>query len=193
MKNKILSLTLIILFLFISANSLYSRNLSGNSLFADHKSRRIGDLLTVKIIETASASNEAKTSTSNSNGLALAGAGTGALDFVPTMGATGSSSLSYSGTGKTERKGSLKAVIECKLREILPNGNFIVEGNKIIEVNGEKQITSLEGLIRPEDIDDNNSINSNNIANLKITYTGVGVVEEAEDPGMITRFFNWLF
>jgi len=190
-KHIIIPLTLVIFLMFSS--DLYSRNLSGNSLFADHKSRNVGDLLTVKIIETASASNEAKTSTSNSNGLALSGAGTGALDFMPSLGATGSSSLAYSGTGKTERKGSLKAVIECKLVEILPNGNYIIEGNKIIEVNGEKQITSLNGLIRPEDIDENNSVNSNNIANLNITYTGVGVVEEAEEPGMITRFFNWLF
>ena len=195
MKGNIYFVKIIILtFIFISSNSiLYSRNLSGNSLFADHKSRNVGDLLTVNIIVSASASNEAKTSTSNSNGLALSGAGTGALNFVPSLGATGTSSMAYSGTGKTERKGSLKAIIECKLVEILPNGNYILEGNKILEVNGEKQITSVNGLIRPEDIDENNSINSNKIANLQITYTGVGVVEESENPGMITRFFNWLF
>lgn len=179
--------------LLIAIPSAFARDLSGNSLFADHKSRKIGDLLTVLIVESAQASNEAKTSTANSNSLAMSGKGSGALDFIPEFGASGSGSNTYAGSGKTERKGSLKATLAVRISEILANGNYIISGSKRIEVNGEKQITALEGLIRPEDILDNNSIYSNNIANLEITYSGEGVVADVEDPGLLTRVINWLF
>ena len=188
MKNIILAMLIL-----IAGSAVNARDLSGNSLFADHKSRQVGDILTVMIMDNAQASNEAKTSTGTSSKLGGTASATGALDFLPALGVDGSMSNTYSGSGKTERKGTLRATLAARITEVMPNGNFLIEGSKAVEVNGEKQITSLNGLIRPQDILDNNAVYSNNIANLQITYTGDGVNSDAEEPGMITRFVNWLF
>lgn len=185
MKNTIKALIILALFA--------TQAVVGQSLFSDHKSIGAGDLLTVRIYESASASNEAKTTTANSNQLSMSAGGTGTLDFVPEMGLSGSNGNSYSGSGKTERKGSLTTTITCKIVDVLPNGNFLIEGSRQIEVNGETQVTYISGLVRPKDISDDNSVYSNNVANLQVTYSGKGVVEDAEDPGVVTQFFNWLF
>ncbi len=181
------------LIILILINLSFARELKESSLFADHKAKDLGDILTVYIMETASASNEAITSTSNSNKLSLSAQGSGSLDFIPEMGMSGGNSNSYAGSGKTARKGTLKATLQVYVKEVLPNGNLLIEGDKVVEVNDEKQITSLSGIVREEDIRANNTIYSNLIANLQITYSGKGVVKEAEEPGIFTRFFNWLF
>lgn len=182
-----------IIIVFMLFGNLAARDLSGNSMFSDHKSRQIGDILTVTILESAQASNEAKTSTANSNKLSISGAGTGALDFVPTMGLSGANGNTYSGSGKTERKGSFRTNVSVRIKDILNNGNYIIEGDKVVNINGEKQITSLSGIVRAEDIADNNIVYSNKIASLQIVYTGEGKIKDAEEPGIITQFFNWLF
>lgn len=174
-------------------SQLNARDLSGKSLFADHRSREVGDILTVLIMDNAQASNEAKTSTGTSSKVGASAKATGALDFIPLMGADGTLSNSYSGSGKTERKGVLKATLAARITEIMPNGNFLIEGSKTVEVNGEKQITAINGMVRPQDILDNNAIYSNNIANLQVNYTGDGVNSDAEQPGIMSRFINWLF
>ncbi len=182
----------IILILVITSFS-FSKDLSGNSIFADHRARAIGDLIIVNINDNSSASNEAKTTTSNSGSLALSAKGSGFMDFVPEMGADASNSSSSSGSGKTERKGSVVAVVTARITDIMSNGNLIIEGDKVIEVNGEKQITSVSGVVRPKDINGDNEIYSNQIAGLEVAFTGSGVVADAEEPGLFTRFFNWLF
>ncbi|MBN1968126.1 MAG: flagellar basal body L-ring protein FlgH [Candidatus Delongbacteria bacterium] len=182
-----------IFFLLIITLSSFSRNLSGNSLFSDHRARKVGDIVTVMINESSSASNEAKTTTSSSAAIKLAGQGTGPLDFIPQVGLDGSNSNSSSGSGKTERKGKVVAVVTAKIVDILPNGNILLEGNRVIEVNGEKQITTVSGMIRPQDIDDENVVLSTQIAGLEVNYTGSGAVADAEEPGIISRFFGWLF
>jgi len=184
---------LVLLMVILSVTSLSARDLSGKSLFADHRSREIGDILTVMIMDNAQASNEAKTSNGTSSKIGASAKASGALDFIPLMGADASLDNSYTGSGKTERKGALRATLAAKITEILPNGNLLIEGSKTVEVNGEKQITALNGMVRPQDILDNNAIYSNNIANLQINYTGDGANADAESPGMISRFINWLF
>ncbi|PID30179.1 MAG: hypothetical protein CR982_01605 [Candidatus Cloacimonadota bacterium] len=182
-----------ILIVLAMASFSFSKDLSGNSIFADHRARAIGDLIIVNINDNSSATNEAKTTTSNSGSLSLSAKGSGFMDFIPEMGGTASNSNSSSGSGKTERKGSVVAVVTARITDILTNGNLVISGDKVIEVNGEKQITSVSGVVRPKDINGDNEIYSNQIAGLEVSFTGAGAVADAEEPGIFTRFFNWLF
>jgi len=174
----------------------------GGSLYSDIKASKVGDVLTVLIFESSSASNRAETSTKKGDAikgnLAASGAkGIGALSFLPLYGAKGSVTAGvekeYKGTGATSRSGTLTAQISVMVTEVKENGNLVIKGERVIEVNREKQIITLTGEVRPEDISSDNTVHSYNIANARISYTGKGIVSTAKRPGLLARIFNWLF
>ena len=186
-----------ILVIFLLANFAYAGGgLYGNSatLFSDHRACGVGDIITIEIVEIASASNEASTDIKKdqSGSLSLS-QGTGFLDFIPVGGFTNSMKNDYSGEGKTSRKGNLKAKITARITQVLPNGNLLIEGSRIVDVNGEKQTTILTGIIRPQDITPKNTIYSYNIADAQISYKGRGTIDTAQRPGLLARLLNWIF
>lgn len=166
---------------------------SGKTLFSDHRARGVGDIITIEIVEVAQASNESSTQTQKSQENQIDASGSGPLDFIPLTGLKSEISNDYSGKGKTSRKGNLKAKITARIIQILPNGNFLIEGSRVVDVNGEKQITVLTGVIRPADITPENTIYSYNIADAQISYKGRGPVNSAGRPGILARIINWLF
>lgn len=99
----------------------------------------------------------------------------------------------FKGKGQTERNGSLIATVSATITEVYANGNLMIQATKEVTVNNETEILELVGTIRPEDISSNNAILSSRIADAKIKYSGEGTLSETQDPGVITRFFNWLF
>lgn len=164
------------------------------SLFSDHKARKIGDLVTVLIIENAQASHMAKTVTKkNHKTEAKGGPGTGSLNFIPLFGFSGEGKNEYDGQGSTIKSGSLKAQMTVTIVGIKDNGNLLIQGTRVIGVNEDKEALILKGEIRPQDILNNNSVYSYSIANAEISYKGKGVVNTGSKPGIIARFLNWLF
>ncbi len=166
----------------------------GNSLFADHKSYTVGDIITVIITEKSSASTSANSATSKdfSHGFATQ-PGTGPLKFIPISSLSTSAKNSSSGNGKTTRDGSLNAKMTAKIIKVEDSGNLRIKGEKVVNINGEKEITTLEGTVRSQDIFSNNTVYSYNIADAKISYTGKGPIHDASKVGLITRLFNYLF
>lgn len=165
-----------------------------NNLYSDHRAVRMDDILTVMIVESAKAGSESNTNTSkeNSMGVSTAG-GSGALKFIPSLGVNGSNKVGYDGKGGTSRKGNLVATLSARVVKVLDNGNLIIEGSKVVEINEEKEIIKLTGEVRPADIQTNNIIYSSNIADAQITYTGKGVANTGQRPGLLARFINWAF
>ncbi|HLV32947.1 MAG TPA: flagellar basal body L-ring protein FlgH [Chitinispirillaceae bacterium] len=190
MKIKgIASLTLLtVLIVFGSAGAnLYS-------LYSDQRAMRVDDILTIIIEESAKAGSQSNTNTSKENSMDLdGGGGTGVLGFIPRFGASGGSKVNYGGKGGTSRQGSLVATISARVVEVLDNGNLIIEGSKVVEINEEKEIIKLTGMVRPADILKNNVIYSSSIADAEITYTGKGVANTGQRPGFLARFINWIF
>lgn len=182
--------------IFILTGSVYAGGLygSGVTLYSDHRAHSVGDVVTIEIVEVATASNEASTELKKEHDSSLnLSAGTGALDFIPMAGYNTSNSNDYSGEGKTSRKGNLKAKITAVIKEILPNGNLLIEGSRIVEINGEKQITVLTGIIRSADITPLNTVYSYNIADAQITFKGSGAVQTGQRPGLFAKIVNWIF
>ena len=163
------------------------------SMFADRVARHVGDVLTIQIIENTTATAVAGTNTKEEYDAGLQGSGTGGLDFIPLFSAGGSSKSEHKGDGRTVRQGRLTGVISARVVEVFPNGNLRVEGQKTLIINGERQLTVLSGVVRPEDISPGNVIRSDLIADAEITFKGKGVLANTERPGFFARIFDWFF
>lgn len=164
------------------------------NLYNAHRAMRADDILTVVIVESAKAGSQSGTSTQKQNDLSLQGAnGSGLLKFLPSFGASGSSKVDYDGKGGTTREGNLVAKISARVVKVLDNGNLVIDGSKVVEINEEKEIIKVNGVVRPQDIEGNNIIYSYNIADAQITYSGKGVANTGQRPGLLARILNWIF
>lgn len=180
--------------------SLWNR--SNGSLFADHKARNIGDIVTIVIAEKSSASREATTSSGrdttfhagvpNFFGLENHDFVTGSnLDMSNLINADFSNS--FEGNGKTVRSGDLTASLSTQVIDVYPNGNFKIRGGKEVMVNSEVQIIYLTGIVRPVDITAANTVDSNKILNARISYTGRGPVADKQEPGWLARTLDHIW
>ena len=171
------------------------------SLFSDNKAHRVGDILTIVVNETATAASQAATKTSKSENMSY-GPGTGptAINFgpihfglgsLPALGLSGSTGSDASGT--TSRSDNLAARITVTVKEVLPGGNLLVEGNRKVGMNAETQEITLTGIVRPQDIAADNTIQSPLVADAQIKYGGRGPIADKQHAGLITRLFKILF
>ncbi len=163
------------------------------SLYSDHKARQTGDLLTVLIVEFTTAENEAETNTESSDESSLSAGGSGALDFFPEIGFNGSIGNEYSGSGSNSRTGSLKGKITVRIDSTEGTDIYYVSGTRVLDVNNEKQVMELTGVVRGRDIQPDNTIYSYNVADANIVYEGQGIVQAAQKPGLLRRILNWVF
>ncbi|RNC67262.1 MAG: flagellar basal body L-ring protein FlgH [Desulfuromonadales bacterium] len=170
----------------------------------DLKARKKGDILTVVIVENASASKEATTDTDRNATVSasipyLMGLEKSATLFQKWTNADpnnlvgASTSSKYQGSGATTRKENLFATMSAKVVEVLPNGNFMIEGRRNVKVNNEDQIIVLEGTVRPRDITPDNQISSSLIADARITYTGKGVISDRQRPGWLMNILDYIW
>ena len=173
-------------------------------LVDDMKARRIGDTLTVVIIEQTSASKAATTATGRSgsvtagvpNFLGMETNMTGIKNWMDMSKLISASTDSkYDGSGSTTRKDNLTATITARVIDVLPNGNLLIEGKRNVKVNNEDQVILLEGTVRPRDISPENLINSAQVADARITYSGNGVISDRQRPGWLMNIvdFVWPF
>ena len=163
------------------------------SLYADHKARRMGDIVTIIIAESSKASKSTATSTSKKSGSNGSLSDFFGLASLPLkMGADAESD--YSGSGTTTRSGSMNARISASVKEVLPNGNLVLEGTRRVTVNDDIQIITVSGIVRPEDIRSDNTVLSIYMADAQIRYDGKGPM--MQKPGILTRIlqtpFHWI-
>ena len=83
--------------------------------------------------------------------------------------------------------------MSARVVKVLENGNLVVEGSKVVEINEEKEIIKIKGVVRPQDIEADNTIYSYNIADAEITYSGKGTVHNGHRPGLLSKLLNWIF
>jgi len=169
---------------------------TGNSvsLYSDVKASKVGDVLSVIILESNSASKNSRTATRKQNKAAAKGEATsGALRGL-FPGAGGSLDLSdqYSGQGATTRTGQLNSRMSVKVVDVLPNRDLVVEGTKTLEINEDMEVVTLSGIIRTSDISSSNTVFSHQIGNARFVYKGTGALSQAQRPGILTRIINWL-
>lgn len=177
-----------------SRTATQPRNVRQTSLYADVNARSVGDILTVAIVERSSASNNTTISTSRDTKFDDQGAaGTGALSFLPDFGLSLDLSHDHQGTGQQSREGRLTARMAVTVTEVRANGDLVIAGERMVQVNDEKDLLELTGVVRPIDIRDGNMVYSTDIANAKIVSKGKGQVTNGTKPNVFVRLFGWLF
>ena len=170
--------------------SLFNARLSSAFLFADQRARRAGDIVTVRVREEADARRQAATDLSRDADSALtANALFKLLELagVPSNLLDVTSKSDFSGKGQTSRSESLEATVPAIVREVLPNDNLFIEGHRVVLVNQEEHHFYISGVIRPADIEGDNSILSSLIADAEVEFTGRGVISEKQRPGWLQR------
>lgn len=191
--------------------SLWEDNGPLSELFINPKARRVGDIVTISIVEASSAKNNATTDTTRASSLTAGiekffGLGDKYreknyrslpeyFDPFQKVAVKGSLESGFKGDGATSREGKLTAYITARVTEVLPNGNLVIVGSREIMVNNETQFITLSGIIRPRDISPDNVILSTCISDARIAYSGIGVVDDRQRPGWLANFLNrvWPF
>lgn len=169
------------------------------TLFADLRARNVNDLVTVHVIENINASGSAdaaldKNSDGNVGVRSVFGNDAKFADwFDPTALARWSASTEFQGSGATTRSGALSAVMTARVTEVLPNGDLVLEGVREIEINGDRQIVVLNGVVRPADINPGNVVPSTAVGQMRIRYYGRGLMKDNLSPGFLVRIFNKIF
>jgi flagellar L-ring protein precursor FlgH len=171
-----------------NANSLW-RN-GSRAFFRDQRAARVGDLLTVtvNITDKANIANETQRSRANKDD-------SGITDFIgsKTMGLqaqkvlpgrilTTDSTMSSDGKGSVNRQEAVQTNVAAVVTQVLPNGNLVVEGKQEIRVNFEIRELIVAGVVRPEDIQSDNTIDSSKIAQARIAYGGRGQITDIQQP-----------
>ncbi len=176
-------------------------NANTDSLFTHRRSTRIGDMLTVVIRETANAARGAGTDLSRKSEMSLgigsfAGAMTALKAALPDMDPAklieAMSKNDFSGQGKTTSSGELYATLTVHIKQLMPNGDLYIEGNKVVMINEEESHLYISGVVRPSDIEADNRIDSNLNADAQVEYTGRGPVSDKQKPGWFSRLFDWV-
>ncbi len=172
-----------------SQQPLYDEE-TGQSLFTNIKALQIGDVVTIIIRESSSASSNSKTETTH-KGEISGGPGAGALSFFDVWSLDHENK--YAGDGKTTRNGSLQAEMTARVVEKLSNGQFRVEGKRTVRINGEFEMITVSGIVRARDVTPSNTVMSTKIADAEIVYEGKGDVGNASSPGLLNKVLDWIF
>lgn len=183
-----------------SDGSLYSDAGLNSYLVSDLKARRVNDILTIRVLENTSASSVADTQTNRKSTTDLGvpsffGIENNSSSIPFSKLVSASSESTFKGDGATTRQGRLSAFISARVRDVLPNGDLVIEGTKELKVNNERQMLTLFGVVRTRDVAPNNVVLSSAIANMQIQLDGKGIVSEHLKPGWLYRVLTkvWPF
>ena len=183
--------------IFLSAKSIWVDGRSG-SLFSDPRASGIGDLITVLVDESTSLTSSQKSSREKSSSIAnevkqflfspvASKFGTKKGELPKTEITTGSSS---EGGGLVTNRQTLRSRASVIVVDVLPNGNFIIEGVRAVSFSNQQYYGKLRGIVRPYDISRSNTILSSSIADARIEYVSQGSLSNAEKEGWLSRTLN---
>lgn len=154
-----------------------------SKLFQDARAMSIGDILTVDLAINDKASFDNASDRSRKNSSAM-----NAGINIPVIGAVGAGDLDYGsdtsskGTGKTARSEKLQLRVAAVVTGILQNGNLVISGSQEVRVNYELRILNVAGIVRPLDVDHNNTVAYDKIAEARVSYGGRGRLTEVQQP-----------
>ncbi len=191
---------------------------SGSFLFFDRKARGIGDLVTVQVVESVLAEGSAETELESSSRwetdissdagftelitqplrrilrlIGIDGPGRTLASGAEVNILDAENDHEFEGEGSTKREGRFEAVVTCRIVNVLPGNVFHIRGRRSIVINHEMQYLTLEGLVRREDIGIDNSVPSTKLADAQLSFDGLGVIDDKQRPGVLSRVLSWLY
>ncbi|MFB3901866.1 MAG: flagellar basal body L-ring protein FlgH [Acidobacteriota bacterium] len=164
--------------------------------FRDVKARRLADIVTIEVLESTSAVTEATTQTVRESDITKSAPALFGLEKrvaeLPNL-ASLSQSSTFAGDGATSRTSVLATQLTARVIEVFPNRNLLIEANREITLNGERQIMILRGVIRPADISPANTVSSSRIAEMELSVTGRGTISDAQKPGLLFKLLSGIW
>lgn len=187
-----------------TVGSLWQEENGRAYLYEDMRAMRVGDVLTVKIDEKHKGSKSADTAAQRESTVQnrLIGSGMGYLGLPGIrvsdetrrgFGIDAEANSKFGGKGATSREGTLTGTISAIVTDVLPNGNLRIEGRREVTVNSEKQLITITGIVRRVDVDTKNTVLSSAVADAKIEYSGLGVLDDVQRPGWFVRILDWVY
>ncbi len=173
-----------------SSGSIYQAGYDSR-LFEDQTAKRVGDILTITLLEKTQAKKDDDLSTTKDNQMSVSAP---TLFGMAASVLTGndvktelSSTKKFTGTGAADQSNSLSGNISVTVVELLPNGNLSVRGEKRVTLNQGDEFIRLSGIVRPVDISTSNIITSDKVADVTIMYVGEGAIADASKMGWLAR------
>jgi len=177
----------------ISNGSIYKAGF-GVTLFEDTKAHRIGDIITIILKEKTNASKTASTTTAKDATVDIGAPtifGQGVTrNGKPILSASIDASRDFTGEGDSTQSNSLTGEISVTVADVLPNGNLVIRGEKLLSLNQGSEHIRISGIVRPSDVSPTNTVLSSQVANAHIVYGGQGVLAEVNSKGWLQRVFD---
>jgi flagellar L-ring protein precursor FlgH len=159
------------------------------AFFEDTRGVRVGDVITIRLQEAFNASKTASTQTQKDGSTSLS-----APMFAGKLPLNGDTTLdakrAFKGQGTTSQQNALTGSITAVITEVLPNGNLVISGEKALQLNQGEEFVRVQGVVRVVDVQSDNSVTSDRIADARISYSGRGVIDASQRQGWLSRFFN---
>jgi flagellar L-ring protein precursor FlgH len=167
---------------------------NASTLITDNRALKVGDIVTVQIMESATATQSSSVKTAKQASVS-GGAGQGSWSQnsgnpLTSFGAGGQES--FDGGGSSARAGKLVTTLSARVISVLESGNLVIEGRRSLKLNEEKQHIFVHGVIRPKDVGRNNVVLSSAMSDAQIVFEGKGPLSEKSRPGFFTRLLDWL-
>ncbi|HUJ26261.1 MAG TPA: flagellar basal body L-ring protein FlgH [Myxococcales bacterium] len=179
--------------------SLWREGRSSSMLFTDARALHENDLVVIRVEEIADArrnSNTDLTRTSKQDlqiNAFLKRVSNNPLNLGINPGLSTSTDTAFNGDGQSARTEHLVATVPAIVKSVLPNGNLFVEGHRVVLVNDEEQHFYISGLVRPIDIEQDNSVKSSMVADAEIEFTGQGDLSDNQHQGWFSRHLGFLW
>lgn len=162
---------------------------SRRDIYGNGRASQVGDIISILLKESTSASKNAKTSADKSSSTTL----TAPTVFGRTLdklsaGFTGPTTA-FEGEGKSDISNSLDGSISVTVHEVLPNGILMIRGEKWLNLNQGDEYIQISGMVRPQDISAENTVSSEKLADARISYSGTGQVSDTNVMGWLSKFF----
>jgi flagellar L-ring protein precursor FlgH len=160
-------------------------------LTSDPRARYVNDLVTIRVVESLSASGSAESNVGKKGSASAAfpgRIGTELSRLLPM-----STSTSFNGSGGTSRTTELFATLTARVTEVLPSGDMVVEGVREVDINGDRSVVVLTGVVRPADIRPGNVVLSTQVGQLRSQSLSGGLMRDSLTPGWLVRILNKIF
>ena len=176
----------------ISEGAIFQASQGYAGLVVGNRARQLGDMVTIRLVESTSTSKSTSGQTDRSGGFGIIPPTAGPLSFLNPNALTASGSGGFNGSGNAAQQSQLNGAVTVTIAALYPNGTAEVVGEKQMVFSQGDEWVQFAGRIRLVDIDTNNTLPSSRVANARIIYSGEGAVQTASRPGWLIRFFNAL-
>ena len=173
--------------------AIYQEGMAVN-MFYDTTAKSIGDIITVTLVESATALSSADTVSEKKQKVEMDAPTMAGGDVIQDGKKVLENNLEaardFRGSGESNQAHNFQAVIAVSVVDVLPNSYLVVRGEKLIRLNQSEDYIRFSGIVRPQDINSDNSVESQKIANVQVSYSGSGPLSNANEMGPLAKFFN---